>query len=227
MLDYLHRTVGDRCELGGEVQRYHEFALADLQAEPDPVAPHLQHLGGKVVSTSRAPLAPAGTGNGEAHTVLRMMMEDIAESPMPQDREADRLRVLAHLDGLPVDAREELGQTLLEFMKTLASWDGEGVRTETRIMAPNPGSFAPMVFMVASAFNELVREVFRRRVHLAHYDHHGETATDEQTVVGVLLTPTVRPGRLWDTTMFAVAGPHGYQPEGMEEIRAEFIRSRP
>ncbi|MEU5695436.1 hypothetical protein [Actinosynnema sp. NPDC020468] len=38
VLDYLLRTVGDRCELDGEVQRYHEFALADQQAEPDPPA---------------------------------------------------------------------------------------------------------------------------------------------------------------------------------------------
>jgi hypothetical protein len=47
--------------------------------------------------------------------------------------------------------------------------------------------------------------VFHGRVHLFHYDLHGSEAADRQGVVGVLLTPSWHPERLWDTdtTMFA------------------------
>ncbi|MEU5695435.1 hypothetical protein [Actinosynnema sp. NPDC020468] len=120
-------------------------------------------------------------------------MDDIAETPVPHDGEPDQLRAPARLGGLPVDARDELGETLLGFARTLASWDGEGVRTETRIVASNPDAFSPMVFTVASALNDHIRGVFHGRVHLAHYDHYGENATDDQAVVGVLLTPTAHP----------------------------------
>lgn len=151
-------------------------------------------------------------------------MEDIARTPLAEEREADRIKVLADLDGLPVDARTELGQSLLGFMSAIGSWTGEGVRTETRLVVPNPDEFTPMVFTVASQFDEDVRGVFHGRVHLLHYDLHCPEAADHQGVVGVLLTPSRDPERLWDTTMFAVGGSHEYEPARMDEVRAMFAQ---
>ncbi|HUR09526.1 MAG TPA: hypothetical protein VM347_43800, partial [Nonomuraea sp.] len=226
VLAYLHRVAGEPLKLGGEPRRYHEFALADLEAEPDPVAPELARFG-TAVSTARAPLDPAGRDDLAAHLLLRVIMEDIARSPFDEEREAKRIKILADLDGLPVEARTELGQTLLGFMSAVGSWDGEGVRTETRLFAPNPDEFTPMVFMVASRFNEDLRDGFHSRVHLFHYDLHGSEAAEHQSVVGVLLTPSRHPERLWDTTMFAVGGSYGYGADGMEEIREMFAQQTP
>lgn len=226
VLAYLQRVAGEPLKLGGEPRRYHEFALADFEAEPEPIAPELAGFG-TAVSTARAPLNPAGRDDMAAHLLLRVIMEDIARSQLAEVREADRIKVLADLDGLPVDARTELGRTLLGFMSAIGSWTGEGVRTETRLVAPNPDEFTPMVFMVASQFDEDVRGVFHGRVHLFHYDLHGPEAADHQGVVGVLLTPSHHPGRLWDTTMFAVDGSHGYERAGMEEVRSMFAQNEP
>ncbi|MBB5801224.1 hypothetical protein F4560_000992 [Saccharothrix ecbatanensis] len=226
VLVYLHRVAGEPLELGGEPLRYHEFALADREVEPDPVAPKLAGFG-TAVSTARAPLSPAGRDDMAAHLLLRVIMEDIARTPLVEEREADRIKVLADIDGFPIDARTELGRTLLGFMSAIGSWTGEGVRTETRLVAPNPDEFTPMVFMVASQLEEHVRGVFHGRVHLFHYDLHGSEAADGQGVVGVLLTPSRHPEWLWDTTMFAVDGLQGYEPADMEEIRAVFAQHAP
>ncbi|MFC5054175.1 hypothetical protein [Saccharothrix xinjiangensis] len=224
VLAYLHRVAGEPLELGGEPRRYHEYALADLAAAPDPVAPELAGFG-TAVSTARAPLNPAGREDMAAHLLLRVVMEDIARTSLDEDREALRIKVLADLDGFPIEARTELGRTLLGFMSAIGSWTGEGVRTETRLVAPDPDEFTPMVFMVASRFDEDVRGLFHGRVHLFHYDLHGAEAADHQGVVGVLLTPSRHPERLWDTTMFAVDGSRGYVPAGMEEVRAMFTQA--
>ncbi|TQM85491.1 hypothetical protein FHX81_7978 [Saccharothrix saharensis] len=226
VLAYLHRVAGEPLDLGDEPRRYHEFALADLEAVPDPVAPGLAGLG-TAVSTARAPLNPAGREDMAAHLLLRVIMEDIARSSFAEDREALRIKVLADLDGFPIEARTELGRTLLGHLSTIGSWTGEGVRTETRLVAPNPDEFTPMVFMVASRFDEDVRGLFHGRVHLLHYDLHGEDAADHRSVVGVLLTPSRHRERLWDTTMFALDGPQGYVPVRMEEVRAMFAQATP
>ena len=64
-------------------------------------------------------------------------------------------------------------------------------------------------------------------MHLFHCDLHGSEAADRRGVVGVLLTPSRHPERLWDTTMFAVDGPQGYEPAGMEEVRVVFAQHAP
>ncbi|HEY3210722.1 MAG TPA: hypothetical protein VGL18_13210 [Actinomycetota bacterium] len=50
-----------------------------------------------------------------AHSLLRMIMEDIATMPFESYDEAIRLAILAEIDGLPVASRTELGQ-LLDWM---------------------------------------------------------------------------------------------------------------
>lgn len=54
---------------------------------------------------ARAPLNPEGRDDMAAHLLLRVVMEDNARTPFAEEREADRIKVLADLDGLPVDAR--------------------------------------------------------------------------------------------------------------------------
>ena len=177
------------------------------------------------MSTARVPLNPAGRDDMEAH-LLRVIMEDIARIPLAEEREVDRIKVLADLDGLPVDARTELGRTLLGFMSAIGSWTGDGVRTDTQLVAPNPDGFTPWCSW--SPHDSTRRSVvFHGLVHLFHYDLHGPEATDHQGVVGVLLTPSRHPERLWDTTMFAVDGSHGYKAAGMEEVRAIFAQHAP
>jgi hypothetical protein len=70
-----------------------------------------------------------------------MLMEDIATSPLPPSGEADRLLVLAELDGLPIESRTELGKTLIRFMTAAARYVGEGTMVHSRTVLPNPDEF--------------------------------------------------------------------------------------
>jgi hypothetical protein len=220
VLSYLKRVGGQPYVLGKEPVRYHELALADLAAEPEPVDPALDTRGTLIRSMPRAPLEPAGSEETQYHLLLRMMMEDIANSPVDESSELNRLWMLGELDSLPVAARTELGEVLFGFMSRLSGWTGDGVRTETRVILPNPGAFAPLVFMIGSSFSELARDALRCRTHLLHYDYMQATGIEDVTTVGVLLTPGTRSGRPWDTTTVAMQGDQGHSEEDIQDLRA-------
>lgn len=226
VLAYLLRaaSAGDVVELGDEPRRYHEYALADITAAPDPVHPSVAALRGRAplsaVSTARAPLEPAGHDDQPRHLLFRMLMEDIAETTVPADQEPDRLLMLAAIDGLPVGHRTELGATLLKFFASAAAHDGEGTLSHSRTVIPNPGEFTPLLFIVASELSEIAKEALFVRTHLLHCDFSAAVGEWEHCTVGVMLTPTTVPGRLWDTSTSALWGDPGHSPELLEQMRA-------
>ncbi|SED63583.1 hypothetical protein SAMN04489727_8678 [Amycolatopsis tolypomycina] len=225
VLAYLLRAArgGDIVELGGEPRRYHEYALADVAARPDPVDPAVAPLVDAkpttMVSTARAPLEPVGREDRAAHILYRMIMEDVANTPIPDGREADRLLMLAALDGLPVGNRSELGRTLVQFMKSAAQHQGDGTLTHSRTVIPNPGEFDPLVFIVASKLSEEANYALTFRMQVLHHDYSTAVGDWEHCTLGVMLTPTSVPGRLWNTSTTALWGDQGQPPEVIEELR--------
>ncbi|GAB3474103.1 hypothetical protein [Amycolatopsis cihanbeyliensis] len=227
VLAYLLRAArgGDFVELGGEPRRYHEYALADMAATPDPVDPAVAPLVDAkpttIASTVRAPLEPVGHEDRAAHVLFRMIMEDVANTPIPDGRETDRLLMLAALDGLPVGNRTELGRTLMQFMKSAAAQhEGDGTLVHSRTVIPNPGEFDPLVFIVASKLSEEAKHALAFRTQVLHHDYSTAVGDWEHCTLGVMLTPTTVPGRLWDTSTTALWGDQGQPPEFIEELRA-------
>jgi hypothetical protein len=71
---------------------------------------------------------------------------------------------------------------------------------------------SPIVFMMASRFDEMSQQVFRARVELQHHDYFAATAQEDLLTVGVLLTPGTSSGRAWDTTMVAAKATRNSTP---------------
>ncbi|WP_328647157.1 hypothetical protein OHS58_03855 [Amycolatopsis sp. NBC_00348] len=226
VLAYLLRAAraGDVVELGDEPRHYHEYALADIAAEPDPVHPSVTALMGakdaSIISSSRAPLTPAGDDDRPAHVMLRMIMEDIANTPIPAEQEPDRLLMLAAIDGLAVERRTELGATLIRFMDSVARHTGPGTLIHSRTVIPNPGEFTPLVFLVASERSDLAKEALTIRTNLLHCDFGAAVGEWEHSTVSVMLTPSTVSGRLWDTSTSALWGDPEHSPELVEQMRA-------
>ncbi|MCF6427022.1 hypothetical protein [Amycolatopsis tucumanensis] len=226
VLAYLLRAAraGDIVDLGGEPRRYHEYALADIAATPDPVAPAVAALveakDTSIVSSARAPLAPAGHDDHPSHVMLRMIMEDIATTAVPAAQEPDRLLMLAAIDGLPVDQRTELGAALIRFMASAARHTGTGTLIHSRTVIPNPGEFTPLLFLVASELSDTSRDALIIRTNLLHCDFSAAVGEWEHCTVGVMLTPSTVSGRLWDTSTSALWGDPGHSPELLEQMRA-------
>ena len=80
---------------------------------------------------------------------------------------------------------------------------------------------SPIVFMMASRFDEMSQQVFRARVELQHHDYFAATAQEDLLTVGVLLTPGTSSGRAWDTTMVAAKGDQELDPEYVAFIRTQ------
>jgi hypothetical protein len=231
VLAYLLRAArtGDIVELGEEPRRYHEYALADIAAASDPVHPSVASLiaarPSSVISTPLAPLEPAGGDDQAAHAMLRMIMEDIADTPIPADSEPNRLLMLAAIDGLPVAQRTELGATLIRFIVAIAQHTGDSTLVHSRTVLPNPGNFTPLIFLVASERSEDATDALTLRTNLLHCDFNAAVGGWEHCTVGIMLTPSTAAGRLWDTSTSALWGDPGHAPEVVEQMRAVIAAS--
>jgi hypothetical protein len=83
VIDYLARVSGSTGRLGAEPERYYELAAADANAEPSPPQhPAIAALGTQV-SVPLLPAAPAGSDDDEAHGMVRIMCEEIANAKRP------------------------------------------------------------------------------------------------------------------------------------------------
>ncbi|MBE1575344.1 hypothetical protein ACFORH_33185 [Amycolatopsis roodepoortensis] len=225
VLAYLRRAAGsDAVELGEEPRRYHEYALADIDAIPGAVDPAVASLldtkPWETLSVARAPLHPADHDEQAPHVMLRMIMEDVAETPIPEGRDADLLLMLAALDGLPVEHRTELGRTLIRFIESAAQHTKPGTLIHSRTVIPSPGDFTPLQFVVASRLSEEARDALMIRLQVLHHDYSTAIGDWEHCTLGVMLTPSAVPGRLWDTSTTALWGDQGQPPEVIEEARA-------
>lgn len=216
VVGYLHRVGTSPPVLGGEPERYYELAAADVEAVPGPADPSWTRRGGRPHSVPLLPAAPAGSDDDEAHTMVRIMLEDVATSPLDPDEWDARQRVLACLDSLPVGYRTDLGRFLLDALAAVAEPEtGTTVwRMRTFIAGPD---WAQLGFAVCSALTDHTRAAFSGWLRLRHHERGEHADLAQLSSVGVLLTPRADGYREWDTTMSAVSG----DPELTgEELRA-------
>ena len=214
VIDYLHRVGGPSPKLGGEPERYFELAVADHEAAPEPPNPSLD---GKYRSAPQLPLAPAGHENDQAHGVVRMMLEDIANSPS-DDEEHERIALLAAIDRLLVAHRTDLGQLLLD--ELLVSRDEEDEIVRWRFRSYRFGLAVPQLgFGVCSQFNETIRDAFRTWVLLRHHERGTLAELEDAVTVGVLLTPRADGLREWDTTLLAIRGDPYLDDDDVDRLR--------
>ena len=225
VMDYLHRAAGETIRLGSEPARYHEYALADIDADPAPI-PSWLPLSGTISSVPRAPLAPASSQESQAHLLIRVVLEDVATTIVPEEHRPMLLEALGYLDSVPVASRTELGRTLLTFMDQLAGWDGEGVRTESRVVLPADPNGPAFVFVVASAFSDMSRQALLFRTMLLHYDFMTASENSTAATVGIMLTPAKRENRLWDTTMRCCVGDQGQDQTTIDDMRRHVDEAR-
>ncbi|HEX4187801.1 MAG TPA: hypothetical protein VHY83_07895 [Solirubrobacteraceae bacterium] len=210
--DYCRRVAGEAIQLGDEPTRYYELADADAQAPPGRLDAKLIGAG-RQVSKPMLPLAPAASEDLEAHLLVRHIFEAIALSPPRQFEEAERLRVLAELDRLPVSHRADIGRFLLDAMDEVeATPDGYTVWKMRSMRGPAGG--AHLAYAASSApHSEMIQDLFGLWVRVRHDEVLVARGDIEQlTTVGVLLTP--RGGfDHWDTTLAATSGDPGLTHE--------------
>jgi hypothetical protein len=205
VVGYLHRTATSAPVLGGEPERYYELAAADAEAVPGEAARSWMRRGGQPHSVPLLPAAPAGSNDEEAHTMVRIMLEDVATSPTgPAEKEAWQ-RVLASLDSLPVGYRTDLGRFLLDALSTVTKTESGTTAWRMRTFLAGPDQ-DQLGFAVCSALTEQTRAVFSAWIQLRHHERGEHSDLADLTSVGVLLTPRTDGYGEWDTTVTAVSG---------------------
>lgn len=206
VLRYVKRVRGDdRLSLGHEPVRYYELAAADEAAPPNEVDPRYLLPGSTRLSHPLLPYAPAGHESELEHVPLRVLMEDVARSSLPEGvPEGDRVQVLAAVDATPVAYRRELGADLLRWLEECSRvTDPEQWMWRSRNLRI-PGRPA-LIFTATTRFTDLTLPAFRSLVMLRHQEWREVMPEGHPLSVGLLITPS-RHGRPWDTTMVAVRG---------------------
>jgi hypothetical protein len=132
---------------------------------------------------------------------------------------ADRVRVLAWIDGLPVGHRTELGRLLLDSLRTARQHDRQDVTWLFRTFRPGGPDDVQLGFGVCSVFSEVTREAFRSWFLLRHHERGDVEPLIAATSVGVLLTPRRDGLRDWDTTMIAITGDPGLTDDELHRYR--------
>ncbi|MGH3972441.1 MAG: hypothetical protein ACRDS9_03830, partial [Pseudonocardiaceae bacterium] len=223
VIDYLARVSGSTGRLGAEPERYYELAAADANAEPSPLDPAIGALGTQV-SVPLLPAEPAGSDDDEAHGMVRIMCEDIANVRLDSDNEANRLRVLSAIDELPVGHRSELGRLLLDGLEKARHVDQGTTSWQFRTFRSGKLD-AQLGFGVCSVLNEVTHAAFRSWLLLRHHER-GVSGGDLDTLtsIGVLLTPRSDGYREWDTTTMAVTGDPELTEEELHNSRALWNR---
>lgn len=213
VVNYLHRVGGSAEVLGGEPQRYYELAAADRKATTSPPAPSAAVLAGDPKSVPLLPAAPAGSDDNEAHAMVRIMCEDIADSPLNGRPEEDRLRVLAAIDRLPVGYRTDLGRLLLDTLRDVRSTEPGNSVFRFRTYRPAGLGDVQLGFGVCSHLAEHTTRAFESWFLLRHHERSAVEPLEDLMSVGVLLTPNRSGQREWDTSMLAVVGDPQLSPE--------------
>jgi hypothetical protein len=223
-VEYFERVAGETIPLGDEPLRYYDLAQEDAATSPAPFPEELLVAGAEVVSTPLLPLAPVAASDRQAHSLVRMILEDIATTRLTQATEIDRLRVLAQLDRLPVGQRGHVGEFLLDAMSKVAregdkdgiAWRMRGVRGLDRRTHLGYG-------VCSRTHDETIQRMFGLWAQLRHFDLlQAGMSHDELTTVAVVLTPPRRGHRRWDTTMTAVSGDVAFDAEDLAKLRVAF-----
>lgn len=218
VLDYLFRAAAeDPVPLGDEPVRYYELAAADAAAPPRDIDTELVGPGGTLFSVPLLPRAPAGTDGTRVHLMIRIMLEDIALSPLGESlTEANRFTVLSDLDRLPVSARAEWGHLLLDMLRDVPQVPDEHCKWRFRRML-DADCTRQLIVGAATRFDAEIQAAFSAYVQLRHHEVTARTGrTDDSSTLGVLLTPRNDGLRPWDTSMVRV---HGDLELSEEELR--------
>ena len=217
VVSYLHRVGISVRVLGEEPQRYYELAAADAEASPGPIDLTIQGRGERR-SVPLLPAAPAGSDDDEAHGMVRLMLEDIANTHIESDRLEERQEILASLDSLPVGHRSELGRLLLDGLQQVRRTGPDSIswRFRTFLAGQNRDQLG---FGVCSTLTETTRLAFRSWLLLRHHERGSRENLPELTSIGVLLTLRTDGYRDWDTTMIAIQGDPELTEEELEQYR--------
>jgi len=206
VLDYIARVASKESPppLGNEAMRYYKLAAADAQAHPREPDPRVVR-NGTHLSTPLLPREPQGYPSAPADLMYRILLEDIARSPIEAPiNEWDRIAVLSRVDSLPVGIRRELGALLIEMLKYVMHVKDDEIRWRMRSYRW-VDDFPHLGFVACSKLTEDTKEGFRRWVILRHHELCNDAGSEVDTVA-VLLTPRHDGVRPWDTTMIAVSG---------------------
>lgn len=221
VLDYLFRAAQDPpVPLGEEPVRYYELAAADAAAEPGTVDPALIGTAGRTWSAPQLPQIPAGSDGTRAHAMIRIMLEDIACSPLPADAtEAHRHTMLSDLDRLPVSARTEWGELLLDMLDDVPDAADDESKWRFRRKLDSDGK-RQLILGCTTRFNDVIQASFSDYVLLRHHEVTERTGlAHESSALGVLLTPRSDGVRPWDTTCVRIEGPSELTAEDLEELQ--------
>jgi hypothetical protein len=224
VVNYLHRIARlEPITLGTETSRYYELARADETAPPDSGPVWMEAMDAERLSHPLLPSAPVTSVDSAGHTVFRMMLEDIAQSPFDRD-ENDRLIVLALLDRFSVGARAELGRLLISHLDSvMSSPTGTTVWRHRRVV--QDGGTLQLAFGACSQLTPVHREAFAQWSMLRHHEFTTFAIdVDEPRTVAVLLTPRWDGQRPWDTTLFALHGKLEFDPDELAAMEAFWNR---
>jgi hypothetical protein len=224
VVQYLQRVADESIELGTEPSRYYQYATADEAADPDPIDPALLAPDGRSASTPLLPLEPAGLADQPAHLMVRIIQEDIAESPLgTMAAEKDRLKILADIDLLPVALRADWGRVLLDELGTSGDVpeDETGWRFRRFNREVGPDRVLQLGLGVCSdSYGHTNDDYFGSWVLWRHYQVQQRLGPDRPLrTIGVLLTPRRDGLRPWDTTLKTLDGPLELTPEEVTVYR--------
>ncbi len=216
VLEYIQRVTPESpIVLGEEPIRYYEFAAADAAAPPGDVDPRLTALGSQSKSVPLLPQAPAGHSEDDFHSVVRIMLEDVATTGSAD--EAARLEALAALDSIPVAYRAELGRDILRWMGEVAAVPDPGQTWRFRNISWPDRPY--LLFGATTRFSQAVQNTFGDYLALRHQQKL-ELMPERAEVlsVGVLLTPRHDGYRPWDTTTAATKGDQRLDAKSREAL---------
>lgn len=207
VLDYLRRAARRTPPaLGQEAVRYYELAAADAAAPPGGLDPRLAAAISRTWSHPLLPQKPAGSDNLPAHTIVRILIEDIVTSRAARRIEtADLHLLLSHIDRLPVGQRTELGELLIELLDTIITTAGEGTAWQFRRVISDDGSWQLSVGACSELFPNMT-DVVRTHCEYRHHQLCETMQTTDVMTVTIVLTNRTDSLRSWDTTMVAVRG---------------------
>jgi hypothetical protein len=202
---YVERVAGDSVELGQEVLRYFQLAQADEATPPGVIDPRILGPSGRQFSAPLLPMRAAATEDGRRpHLVVRTLLEDVAVSGGMNFTEADRLRMLAALDTLPVATRAEIGKFVLNAMDAMrkVSADVPEWRLRRVVGKRDDGASVQLGFGACSQpHSEMIQDLFGWWVLLRQHDlYQVVEKPDALVTVGLILTPCSDGPRTWDTT---------------------------
>ncbi|MBT2610026.1 hypothetical protein J7I97_17555 [Streptomyces sp. ISL-87] len=218
VLDYLFRAAAEPAvPLGEEPVRYYEFAAADVAAPPGDIDTELVGAGGTLFSAPQLPQAPAGSDGTNVHRVVRIILEDVALTPLGESlTERDRFTVLSDLDRLPVSSRAEWGHLLLDMLRDVPEVPEDHCKWRFRRLLDADGT-RQLIVGAATRFDRDVQAAFTAYVQLRHHEVTSRTGrTEESSALGVLLTPRRDRHRPWDTTTVRVHGDLELPPEDLQ-----------